>query len=419
MLLNTNTRCMLCTTASTSTLHRLAATCEPTTMTNNVRDACSMHRNTNCPAAPPQVGASCHTRQPPPRAPPSCNVPQCNSTTTANATVALPASLSGLLHLLGFPWIADATRALLRLAAAAASLLLALLAPRRTERAPLTPLHAALLNVTHDAGRAADLMHEFISLEADPALQQRLLSFLALKAATSYSRVEQRLSWVLWVYSTLWMPLLVVLCLSRGSRRRRPSTSVGAQDAPAALPLGHQQREASAASRGGGLTKGQYGNLQGPSATAGGQAEGVRQLQRAASLPVRRPVRGPGLDVDGVAAAGAAASGEAAASGAAVSGVGPRLRRSATVGPSLRRSLSSRSDSGGDGGGGGSRLRTAGFGGLGDSGSGGWEGRDVVPAAVDQGRWLQPDGWTGLGDSSVKVAAAARSSGLHPVREHE
>ncbi len=280
----------------------------------------------------------------------------------------------------------DIVAAVLRAACGALSALLSLLAPRQAERAPTSPLHAALLNVTSDATRAADLMHEFISMEADPALQQRFMAFLSLKAATNYARVDQQLSWVLWVYSTLWMPLLIVLCLSRGaagggSRRRedRGRAQLIAGAAPADKLRGLDR---SATGLGGGGGGGAGGGA--------GPVESWVPLQHSASAPARR----------GHAAAADEFGADAGRGGAL-------LRRSATTGAPVgaRRSL------GGKGGGGydaGAPSRDAGM----------WDvpgGADTC--ASDQVQRPLSGVWGPVGNGSGLKAAAVRSAGLHSVPE--
>jgi hypothetical protein len=190
--------------------------------------------------------------------------------------------LAGAAYLLGVPLLGAALPAAARATAAAAAAALALAAPPRAEAAPASPLHAALLNITHDAGRAADLVHEFILLEGDAALQQRFLAFLSLKAASSYTRVDQRLSWVLWVYSTLWMPLLIVLCLLRSARGGSSSGGEaaarqrGALQANAPPPVSAPLRHAASlpAARGGA----------GGGGAVGGDPDGGIVLRRAATV---------------------------------------------------------------------------------------------------------------------------------------
>jgi hypothetical protein len=266
-----------------------------------------------------------------------------------------PAAPPGVLHVLGVPYIDAAAFAAARVLASAAAVLLALLAPRRGDPEPLSPLHAALLNVTHDAQRAADLVHEFITLEADPSLQQRFLSFLTAKAASSYSRVERQLSWVLWVYSTVWMPLLVVLCLTRSARRRGGGGGGAGVPASAAVAAGGGRHRAAA--------------------LANGHAPRDRDAGEWGA-PLRHAASAPGRAV------------------AECGGGGAELRRSATAGASVRRALS-----GGKSGGGASSRDAA------------WEDGDVGGgAAPDQiGRPLAA-AWS-VGGAPPKVP------GLHPVAE--
>jgi hypothetical protein len=104
----------------------------------------------------------------------------------------------------------------------------------------------AILNVTRDATRVADLLEEFFTqqqreVHGDPALRDKFMVYMAAQANTSYSVVDNKLSWVLWLYSMIWMPLLVVLCFMRASRSARPpggSSSSGKAAAGAA----HQQQ---------------------------------------------------------------------------------------------------------------------------------------------------------------------------------
>lgn len=46
----------------------------------------------------------------------------------------------------------------------------------------------------------------------DPDLKDKFMSYMAVQASTSYSVVDNKLSWVLWMYSIIWMPMLVVMC---------------------------------------------------------------------------------------------------------------------------------------------------------------------------------------------------------------
>lgn len=274
-------------------------------------------------------------------------------------SVLLAATLLGAAHWLNIPLLNRILPALARATYVAASVLLALVAPRRPDRAPLSPLHAAMVNVTTDAGRAADLIHEFLVLEADPALQQRFMAFLALKASTSYSRVEQQLSWVLWVYSTLWMPLLIVLCLSRASRRGdRASAGAGAaarRGLPQGRPVGRGEESSALA-----------------------KAGDWAALQHAESMPVRRMPSNAELS--------------------SCPGPGPVIRRSATVGAGpLRRALSSKGSAGSVGA--AAPL-------LSDSSRGGICDVDVDAVPLDQAQ-----------RSQAAVVKAAGYAGLRPVAE--
>lgn len=51
----------------------------------------------------------------------------------------------------------------------------------------------------------------------DPGLKDKFMAFMALQANTSYSVVDNKLSWVLWLYSVIWMPLLMIMCITRAS----------------------------------------------------------------------------------------------------------------------------------------------------------------------------------------------------------
>jgi len=280
------------------------------------------------------------------------------------------------------PLVDDVVVALLRTVGGAVSALLALLAPRQAERTPVSPLHAALLNVTSDAGRAADLVHEFIAMEADPALQQRFLAFLSLKAATNYARVDQQLSWVLWVYSTLWMPLLIVLCLSRGIGGGSPSSSRKRR--------GDETEQVHAAL----LATAPTGKVRGPDAAAAaaglaaahGSADWA-PLRHSASVPARRA---HALDEFG----------DAAAKSSSV------LRRSATMG--VRRNLVN-----GNGSSDGGMQMSSREAGLWDVG-----GLDAaVSLPSDQSQRPLSGIWGPGGNSAYKMAAAVRSGGLQPVAE--
>lgn len=73
-----------------------------------------------------------------------------------------------------------------------------------------------MLNVTNDASRVADLLEEFLSqYSSDPQIKTKFLVFMAEQADTKYSVVDNKLNWVLWLYSLVWMPLLVLMCLTR------------------------------------------------------------------------------------------------------------------------------------------------------------------------------------------------------------
>lgn len=58
----------------------------------------------------------------------------------------------------------------------------------------------AILNVTHDATRVADLLEDFFAQQYrdDPQLKDRFLAYMATQANTSYSVVDNQLSFILW-----------------------------------------------------------------------------------------------------------------------------------------------------------------------------------------------------------------------------
>lgn len=103
-----------------------------------------------------------------------------------------------------------------------------------------------MLAVTRDASRLADLLDEFMAqYSEDPTLKAKFLAFMAAAADTQYSVVDNKLSWVLWLYSLIWMPLLVVMCLTRSS-----SASAGSKArAQAAQQAGLQAHAGGASSR--------------------------------------------------------------------------------------------------------------------------------------------------------------------------
>ena len=101
----------------------------------------------------------------------------------------------------------------------------------------------AVLNVTNDASRVADLLDEFLS--SDPDLKSKFLTFMLEQADTKYSVVDNKLNWVLWLYSLLWMPLLVLMCLTRmgrsssGEHHRQHVHQAGVAMSGSSLQPGH------------------------------------------------------------------------------------------------------------------------------------------------------------------------------------
>jgi hypothetical protein len=103
----------------------------------------------------------------------------------------------------------------------------------------------------------ADLLEDFFAQQqreaaGDPGLKAKFMAYMAAQANTSYSVVDNQLSWVLWLYSMIWMPLLVVMCFMRASRSAQPRGGSSSSSSGKAVPVvSHQQgllRSASTAS---------------------------------------------------------------------------------------------------------------------------------------------------------------------------
>jgi hypothetical protein len=102
----------------------------------------------------------------------------------------------------------------------------------------------AVLNVTNDASRVADLLDEFMSqYSSDPQLKSKFLQFMADQANTKYSVVDNKLNWVLWLYSLIWMPLLVLMCLTRMGKGSGAESDKQRQYAATGPPVNGQQQQ--------------------------------------------------------------------------------------------------------------------------------------------------------------------------------
>jgi hypothetical protein len=118
------------------------------------------------------------------------------------------------------------------------------------------PVLQAIFNVTRDATRVADLLEDFFAQQqreahGDPGLRDKFMAYMAAQANTSYSVVDNQLSWVLWLYSMIWMPLLVVMCFMRASRSAQQHGGGSSRGSKAEAAAAHQQgllRSASTAS---------------------------------------------------------------------------------------------------------------------------------------------------------------------------
>ncbi|WIA32706.1 hypothetical protein OEZ86_005892 [Tetradesmus obliquus] len=166
----------------------------------------------------------------------------------------------GVARLCGFSlleWMLSAVAGLYLAATGMISLLWRLVHPSpEASTAALPDLHQAIFAVTRDAGRVADLLEDFFALQqreahGDSGLKAKFMAYLAGQAHTSYSVVDNQLSWVLWLYSLIWMPLLVVLCFMRAARSAAPrggSSSGSGKAVPAAPQQQGLLRSASAAS---------------------------------------------------------------------------------------------------------------------------------------------------------------------------
>lgn len=124
---------------------------------------------------------------------------------------------------------------------------------QETAHTALPEVHQAILGVTRDATRVADLLEEFFAAQAgdDPGLRGRFLAFMSAQAHTSYSLMDNQLSWVLWLYSVIWMPLLVITCLGRATRTGPSAAAAvergaaaGTMRTPASAGLQQQRRSA-------------------------------------------------------------------------------------------------------------------------------------------------------------------------------
>ncbi|KAF8067114.1 RPL5 [Scenedesmus sp. PABB004] len=212
--------------------------------------------------------------------------------------------VAGVARLCGFS-VLEWLTAVAGLAASAASQVL--LGSSEPRDSTLPPLHQAIRNVTQDAMRVADLLDAFFEAEGDAGARGRFMAFLAAQANTSYTAVDNQLSWVLYLYSMVWMPLLVVMCFARASRSTRPS---GAR-APRGAPL---QPTASAPP---GCVR--------PASVAGGGAGGG----------AAHALGGGGLEAGGIVRSASLAAETGSMRSASVRS----LRRSATAAPARQNSL--------------------------------------------------------------------------------
>jgi hypothetical protein len=170
----------------------------------------------------------------------------------------------------------------------------------------------AILNVTRDATRVADLLEDFFTqqqreVHGDPALRDKFLVYMAAQANTSYSVVDNKLSWVLWLYSMIWMPLLIVLCFMRASRSVRPPG--GSSGKAAAGAAHHQQlllRSASTASTPQAALSAAPNGLLLPSESVGAAGAHQQQMLRhaAAAAAAEQCRRSSGGSADAAAAPG-------------------------------------------------------------------------------------------------------------------
>uniref|UniRef100_A0A383WIM2 Uncharacterized protein n=1 Tax=Tetradesmus obliquus TaxID=3088 RepID=A0A383WIM2_TETOB len=199
----------------------------------------------------------------------------------------------GVARLCGFSlleWMLSAVAGLYLAATGVISLLWRLVHPSpEASTAALPDLHQAIFAVTRDAGRVADLLEDFFALQqreahGDSGLKAKFMAYLAGQAHTSYSVVDNQLSWVLWLYSLIWMPLLVVLCFMRAARSAAPrggSSSGSGKAVPAAPQQQGLLRSASAASTPrAALSAAASGGLLLPSESIGGVGWQQHELRR-------------------------------------------------------------------------------------------------------------------------------------------
>jgi hypothetical protein len=164
----------------------------------------------------------------------------------------------------------------------------------------------AILNVTRDATRVADLLEDFFTqqqreVHGDPGLKDKFMEYMAAQANTSYSVVDNKLSWVLWLYSLIWMPLLIVMCFMRASRSARPPSG-SSSSGKAAAGAAHQQlllRSASTASTPRAALSAAPNGLLLPAESVGGahQQELLRNAAAAAAAEQRRRSSGGSTNV--------------------------------------------------------------------------------------------------------------------------
>jgi hypothetical protein len=125
--------------------------------------------------------------------------------------------------------VGTTTRLLARLASMAAALLAGLLGSGPAPASASSPVAQSLLRSTSDVARAGALLDEFLAQlpQAGPQsaeeLRARLVAFLDAQAGSAATAIERRVDAVLWLYGTLWLPLIMVLCAlwaSRGEQGR-------------------------------------------------------------------------------------------------------------------------------------------------------------------------------------------------------
>jgi len=81
---------------------------------------------------------------------------------------------------------------------------------------------------------------------SDTQLKEKFLQFMADQADTKYSVVDNKLNWVLWLYSLIWMPLLVLMCLTRIGRGSSRVEERQQQTAPTGVVTNGYQQQRSA-----------------------------------------------------------------------------------------------------------------------------------------------------------------------------